>query len=84
MSHELWRHDEYIIYFLLSQREPVYPGRHVQRYPVLDSLPTHDPLLKHGEDKQMSTEIIKVVHCIKEVDPSLRWNCWNKNNSSLA
>ena len=42
------------IYFLLSQRMPEYPGRHVQRYPV-DPLTTHNPLFKHGEEEQMST-----------------------------
>ena len=44
-----------IIYSLLSQRMPEYPGGHVQRYPV-DPLTTHDPLFKHGEDEQLSTE----------------------------
>ena len=48
---------EYIIYILLSQRGPEYPGRHVQLgYPV-DLLTAHDPLFRHGEDKlQMSAE----------------------------
>ena len=41
-----------IIHVLLSQRGPEYPGRHIQRYPV-DSLATHDPLFKHGEEEQM-------------------------------
>ena len=40
--------------FLLSQRAPEYPGRHVQRYPVPWTM--HDPLFKHGEDEQMVTE----------------------------
>ena len=47
--------DTCTIYDLLSQRMPEYPGRHVQRYPV-DLLTTHDPLFKHGEDEQLSTE----------------------------
>ena len=47
------------IYFLLSQWVPEYPGRHVQRYPV-GPLMTHDPLFRHGEDEQMSTEITKL------------------------
>ena len=37
---------------------PEYPGRHVQRYPV-DPL-IHDPLFRHGENEQMSTEIVKI------------------------
>ena len=37
---------------------PEYPGRHVQIYPV-DPL-IHDPLFRHGEDEQMSTEIVKI------------------------
>ena len=41
--------------FLLSQRAPEYPGRHVQRYPV-DAWTTHDPLFKHGEDEQLLAE----------------------------
>ena len=44
-----------LIYFLLSQRGPECPGKHVQRYPV-DPLTTHDPLFKHGDDEQVSSE----------------------------
>ena len=44
-----------LIYILLSQRVPEYPGRHLQRYPV-DPLVTHDPLFRHGEDEQVSSE----------------------------
>ena len=44
-----------LIKILPSQRIPKYPARHVQRYPV-DSLTTHDPLFRHGEDEQTSAE----------------------------
>ena len=54
---------------------PEYPGRHVQRYPV-GPLPTHDPLFKHGMDKQIKAEIVKIVQCINRVDYSSSWNCW--------
>ena len=58
--------DRCIIYVLLSQRIPEYPGRHVQRYPI-DLLTTHDPLFKHGEDEQLSTEKVIEIrnssHC---------------------
>ena len=47
-----------LTYILLSQQRPKYPGRHVQRYPV-DPL-IHDPLFRHGEDEQMSNEIVKI------------------------
>ena len=48
-------------YFLLDpQRGPVYPGLHVQRYPV-DLLPAHDPLLRHGENEQMFTKTMKIL-----------------------
>ena len=48
------------IYILLSQWRPEYPGKHVQWYPV-DPLTTHDPLFRHGEDEQMSTEITILI-----------------------
>ena len=35
---------------------PEYRGRHVERYPV-DSLTTHDPLFRRGEDEQLLTDI---------------------------
>ena len=44
-----------LIYILLSQRVPEYPGRHLQRYPA-DPLVTHDPLFWHGDDEQVSSE----------------------------
>ena len=46
-----------IIYVLLSQWMPEYPSGHVQRYPV-DPWTTHDPLFRHGEDEQLSSENI--------------------------
>ena len=43
--------------YLTFTIRPEYPGKHVQiiRYPV-DLLTTHDPLFKHGDDKQVSFE----------------------------
>ena len=40
---------------LLSQRVPKYPDGHLQRYPVYP-LTIHDPLFRHGEDEQVSSE----------------------------
>ena len=50
----------FVMFYLLSQRGPEYPGRHVQlKYPV-DPLTAHDPLFRQGDDEQVSSEITKL------------------------
>ena len=71
-------HYEYIIYILLSQRGPEYPGVHVQLgYPV-DPLIAHDPLFRHEEDElQMSaekkTKIVINRYDSPNIDQSISW-----------
>ena len=62
----LRRDKESLIYFLLSQRVPEYPSRHVQRYPV-DPLTKHDPLLRHGADEQMSTKMAEYMLALRRI-----------------
>ena len=50
----------FVMFYLLSQRGPEYPGRHVQlKYPV-DPLTAHDPLFRQKDDEQVSSEIKKL------------------------
>lgn len=45
----------------------------MQKYPV-DPLMTHDPLFRHGEDEQMSTEITKLKSVDMREDASFSWD----------